>query len=99
MIKGARSYQFEKFVDLLRFKTHCTILNVSLPAIIHNLNYYRGLLKPDTKMTAMVKALSYGLGDAELINELQFHNIDYLAVAYTDEGVNLRKRKIKNPII
>lgn len=99
LIKGARSYQFEKFVDLLKFKTHCTILQVSLPAIIHNLNYYRGLLKPGTKMTAMVKALSYGLGDAELINELQFHNIDYLAVAYTDEGVNLRKRKIKNPII
>ncbi|MBQ9436372.1 MAG: bifunctional UDP-N-acetylmuramoyl-tripeptide:D-alanyl-D-alanine ligase/alanine racemase [Bacteroidales bacterium] len=99
LIKGARKFRFEQFVDQLHFKTHCTVLQVSLPAIIHNLNYYRSLLKPETKMTAMVKALSYGLGDAELINELQYHNIDYLAVAYTDEGVNLRKRKIKNPII
>lgn len=99
LIKGARKFRFEKFVDLLRFKTHCTVLQVSLPAIIHNLNYYRSILEPETKITAMVKAFSYGLGGAELINELQYHNIDYLAVAYADEGVNLRKRKIKNPII
>lgn len=99
LIKGARSFQFEKVAALLQSKTHQTVLNVHLPAIIHNLNYYRSQLKPTTKMVAMVKAQSYGLGDAELINELQYHHIDYLAVAYTDEGVNLRRHNIRTPII
>lgn len=99
LVKGARSYQFEQVVEALQYKTHRTVLNVSLPALINNLNYYRSLLQPNTKMVAMVKAQSYGLGDAELINELIYHNIDYLAVAYTDEGVRLRKRNINRPII
>lgn len=99
LIKGARIYHFEKIVNQLQHKTHLTILNVSLPAIAHNLNYHRSLLKPGTKMVAMVKAHSYGLGDAELVNELIHQNIDYLAVAYTDEGVRLRKRHIQTPII
>ena len=99
LIKGARVYRFERVAEQLQLKTHQTVMNVSLPAIVHNLNYYRSLLPAGCKMVAMVKALSYGLGDAELINELQYHNIDYLAVAYGDEGVNLRKRNIKTPII
>jgi len=99
LIKGARNYHFELIVNQLQHKTHLTILNVSLPAIAHNLNYHRSLLKPETKMVAMVKAHSYGLGDAELVNELIHQNIDYLAVAYTDEGVRLRKRHIQTPVI
>lgn len=99
LVKGARSFSFEKIVAALQYKTHQTVMNVNLPALIHNLNYYRSLLKPDTKMVAMVKAQSYGLGDVELINELIYNNIDYLAVAYTDEGVRLRRRNINMPII
>lgn len=99
LIKGARNYHFEKVVEKLRLKTHRTILNIHLPAIINNLNYYRSRLSPDTKVMAMVKAMCYGLGDAELINELVYHNVDYLAVAYTDEGVSLRKRNIRTPIV
>ena len=99
LIKGARSFHFEKIVDVLQLRTHKTILNISLPAIISNLNYFRSLIQPQTKVVAMVKALCYGLGDAELINELCYHNIDYLAVAYADEGIHLRKRNIKTPII
>ena len=99
LIKGARSFHFEKIVDVLQLRTHKTILNISLPAIISNLNYFRSLIQPQTKVVAMVKALCYGLGDAELINELCYHNIDYLAVAYADEGIHLRKRNIQTPII
>jgi Alr-MurF fusion protein len=99
LIKGARSFHFERIVDLLQMKTHQTILSVNLSAIINNLNYYKSLIKPSTKIVAMVKALCYGLGDVELINELSYHNIDYLAVAYTDEGVRLRKRNVTTPII
>ena len=99
LLKAARSYRFEKVVAALQYKTHQTVLNVNLPALIHNLSYYRSLLKPETKMVAMVKAQSYGLGDVELINELVYHHVDYLAVAYTDEGIRLRKRSISKPII
>lgn len=99
LIKGARNFHFEKIVGKLQHKTHLTILNVSLPAIVHNLNVHRSLLKPETKVVAMVKAHSYGLGDAELVNELVHQHIDYLAVAYADEGLRLRKRHIQTPII
>jgi alanine racemase len=99
LIKGARRFQFEKIAKVLQLKSHQTILQVDLGAITHNLNYYRGLLNPNTKLMAMVKALCYGLGDSELINELRYHNIDYLAVAYTDEGIALRERKIVTPIV
>ncbi len=99
LVKGARKFQFEKIVRAIQLKSHQTVLQVDLGAITHNLNYYRSLLEPNTKLMAMVKALSYGLGDSELINELRYHNIDYLAVAYVDEGVALRKRKINTPIV
>lgn len=99
LVKGARNSHFENIVAKLQHMTHLTILNVSLPALTHNLNLHRAHLRPNTKMVAMVKAHSYGLGDVELVNELVAQHIDYLAVAYTDEGVRLRKRHIQTPII
>jgi len=99
LIKGARSFRFERVVQALQLKTHQTVLQVDLTAFVHNLHFFKNLLHPQTKMMAMVKAMSYGLGDAELINELCYHNIDYLAVAYTDEGIILRQNNIAQPII
>ena len=99
LIKGARSFRFERVVQVLQLKTHLTILQVDLSALIHNLHYFKKLLHPETKIMAMVKAMCYGLGDAELINELCYHQIDYLAVAYTDEGIALRNRNITSPIV
>jgi len=99
LIKGARSFKFERIALALQLKTHQTTLQVDLVALIHNLHFFKRLLCPDTKIMAMVKAMSYGLGDAELINELCYHKVDYLAVAYTDEGITLRKRNITLPII
>ena len=99
LIKGARNFHFEQVVKVLQHKTHLTIMQVNLPALAHNLNYHRNRLRPDTKMVAMVKASSYGLGDVELVNTLIDQGVDYLAVAYTDEGVRLRKRRINTPVI
>jgi len=99
LIKGARSFRFERVVQALQLKTHQTILQVDLAALIHNLHYFKKRLQPETKIMAMVKAMSYGLGEAELINELCYNKIDYLAVAYTDEGIALRNRNIALPII
>lgn len=99
LVKGARNFHFEQVVSALQHKTHLTIMQVNLPALVYNFNYHRNLLRPDTKMVAMVKASSYGLGDVELVNTLVDQGVDYLAVAYTDEGVRLRKRRINTPII
>ena len=99
LVKGARNFHFEQVVNALQHKTHLTIMQVNLPALAYNLNFHRNRLRPDTKMVAMVKASSYGLGDVELVNTLIDQGVDYLAVAYTDEGVRLRKRRIDTPII
>jgi alanine racemase len=99
LLKGARVFEFELISQALQQKTHETVLEINLNALEHNLNYYRSLLKPDTKIMAMVKAFSYGIGSFEIANALQFHRIDYLAVAYADEGVELRKAGITVPIM
>ncbi len=99
LLKGARLFEFEQISHLLEEKTHQTVLEINLNAITHNLNTYQQMLKPGVKLMAMVKAFSYGSGSFEIANLLQFHNIDYLAVAYTDEGVELRKAGITLPIM
>ncbi len=65
----------------------------------HNLRQYRKALHPGTKVMAMVKAFSYGSGSYEIANFLQFHKIDFLGVAYADEGLELRKAGIHTPIM
>ncbi len=99
LLKGARPFGFEKISKILQQKAHETVLEINLNSIVHNLNYYRSRLKPKTKIMAMVKATSYGSGSFEIANVLQFHHVNYLAVAYTDEGVELRKAGITLPIM
>lgn len=99
LVKGARLFGFERINELLQQKSHETILEVNLNALVYNLNYFRSLIKPTTKVVAMVKAFSYGSGSFEIANTLQFHHVDYLAVAYADEGVELRKGGISLPIM
>jgi alanine racemase len=99
LIKGARTFEFEKIENLLQEKRHQTILEINLDKLIHNVNYFRSRLKKGTKIMAMVKASSYGSGDIEVARELEHHRVNYLAVAYTDEGVALRKKGIRLPIM
>lgn len=99
LVKGARVFQFEQIIQLLEQKVHQTVLEINLNSIVHNLKQYQQMLKPSTKMMAMVKAFAYGSGGAEIANILQYHKVDYLAVAYTDEGVELRKAGITMPIM
>lgn len=99
LLKGARTFGFEKISKILQQKAHETVLEINLNSIVHNLNYYRSRLKPQTKIMAMVKATSYGSGSFEIANVLEFHHVNYLAVAYTDEGVELRKAGITLPIM
>ena len=99
LIKGSRRFHFEQITELLEKKVHETILEVNLDAIVHNFNYYRSRLKPETKMICMVKAYGYGAGSFELAKTLQEHRCDYLAVAVADEGADLRRTGISIPII
>ncbi len=99
LIKGARSFEFEKIVKELELKIHGTVLEVNLNAITHNLNFYRAKLKSRVKTMAMVKAFAYGSGSHEIANWLQYQNVNYLAVAYTDEGVTLRQHGINIPVM
>lgn len=99
LIKGSRVFEFEKIARKLQRKAHVTELQINLSALIHNQNVYRSFLKPKTKVMAMVKAFSYGSGSFEIANILQFHKVDYLAVAYADEGVFLRQHGITLPIV
>ncbi|MEN8223873.1 MAG: bifunctional UDP-N-acetylmuramoyl-tripeptide:D-alanyl-D-alanine ligase/alanine racemase [Bacteroidota bacterium] len=99
LLKGARVFEFELIGHALQQKSHETVLEIDLNAMISNLNYFRTKISTDTKIMAMVKAFSYGNGGFEVANLLQFHRTDYLAVAYADEGVELRKAGIILPIM
>lgn len=99
LLKGARVFEFERISKAFQKKDHETVLEINLNALVQNLDFYRKLVHPTTKMMAMVKAFSYGSGGYEISNTLQYHNIDYLSVAYADEGVELRKAGIRTPIM
>lgn len=99
LIKGARVYGFEQISRILQQKAHETVLEIDLNHLLHNLNLLRSVLNPGVKTMVMVKAFSYGSGSYEIANLLQFHHVDYLAVAYADEGVELRKAGISLPIM
>ena len=99
LLKGARVFEFERISNWLEQKVHQTVMEINLTAMVHNLNEYQKQLKPDTRLMAMVKAFSYGSGSAEVARVLQFHKVDYLAVAYADEGIELRKAGISLPVM
>ena len=99
LVKGARPFAFEQIVQLLEQKVHQTVLEINLNAVVHNLKEYQNFLYPSTKIMAMVKAFAYGSGGAEIAGILQYHKVDYLGVAYADEGVELRKAGISLPIM
>ena len=99
LIKGARVFGLERVVNILEQKAHQTRLEIELPSLLHNLQQYKKSLPPKTKVMAMVKAFAYGSGSAEVASVLQYHGIDYLGVAYVDEGIELRKAGITLPIM
>lgn len=99
LLKGARNFEFERIMKVLQKKSHETVLEINLDNLVKNLNYYRGKLKKETKVMAMVKAFAYGSGNHEVSNVLAFHHVDYLTVAYADEGIDLRNQGIRLPIM
>ncbi|MGC6533299.1 MAG: bifunctional UDP-N-acetylmuramoyl-tripeptide:D-alanyl-D-alanine ligase/alanine racemase [Flavobacteriales bacterium] len=99
LIKGSRKHALEKVTAALSRRTHDTLLEVDLTAAEHNYHYFRSRVKPAVRMMAMVKASGYGAGAGELAQLLAFNQVDYLAVAYVDEGVMLRQAGVSVPIM
>ncbi|MBS0012168.1 MAG: bifunctional UDP-N-acetylmuramoyl-tripeptide:D-alanyl-D-alanine ligase/alanine racemase [Bacteroidales bacterium] len=99
LLKGARQYEFERIGRLLELKTHQTQLEIDLNSVLANLNTFRSYLDKRTKIMAMVKAFAYGAGPREISEWLTYHGVDYLAVAYPDEGISLRKSGITGRIM
>ena len=99
LLKGARNFGFEQIAKALLLRVHETTLDVNLEAIAENLHFYRSFMKPETKLTCMVKASAYGAGSVEIAKTLQERGVDYLAVAVADEGAELRRAGITAGII
>ena len=99
LLKGARAFEFEQIGMELQEKAHETVLEINFNHLESNLNHFRSKIKPETKLMVMVKAFGYGSGNLEVSNILQFHNVDYLTVAFADEGVELRRAGINLPIM
>lgn len=99
LIKGSRSYKFEKISSFLEARTHLTTLEVNLSHLVNNLNYYKGILNPGVGVLVMVKANAYGHGLHEVARLLNQHGVNYLGVAFADEGVSLREAGVTTPIM
>ncbi len=99
LLKGARSFGFENIGRLLQLKSHDTVFEINLNKLIDNVNYYRSLVASNVKLMCMVKAMGYGSGSTEISKTLQHIGANYLAVAYADEGVELRQANINLPIM
>jgi alanine racemase len=99
LIKGARNFHFEEIVSMLEEKTHETVLEINLNALSHNLNFFKSKLDQKTKMMVMVKAFGYGNGGFEIAKLLEHHKVDYLGVAFADEGISLKNAGISVPIM
>ena len=99
LIKGARKFEFEKITNYLSAKSHETIMEVNLSALVDNFKHLRSFLKQDTKAVAMIKADAYGCGALAVGQTLSHYNCDYFGVAVADEGVELRKAGIQTPVI
>ena len=99
LLKGARAFEFEQIGLELQEKAHETVLEINFNHLVSNLNHFRSKIKPTTKLMVMVKAFGYGSGNLEVSNVLQYRNVDYLTVAFADEGVELRRAGINLPIM
>ena len=99
LIKGTRNAQLQRIARLFLLKKHKTRLEIDLSAIRNNVDYYRSLIPKSCNILAMVKASSYGSGAIKMAQFLQNNGVNYLGVAYADEGVELRKNGIQLPIL
>ena len=99
LFKASRSAGLEQLIHKQLLHRHTTALEINQQALRANLSYYQKKLSKATDMMVMVKASSYGSGSVEMTRFLENEGIRYFGVAYSDEGVELRKAGITSSII
>ncbi|WP_173021556.1 alanine racemase [Lewinella sp. W8] len=99
LVKGASRQMMDRVADALSLSRHRTLLRLDLRALQDNLHAYRRGLPPETKIMAMVKASAYGGGALPVARAVEGHGADYLAVAYPEEGRQLREGGVGLPIM
>lgn len=99
LIKGARVFEFERISELFQEQVHETCLEIDLSKLRDNIAYYKSQLPQGIKIMAMIKAMGYGTGSVDLAYYLEQMGINYLAVAFTDEGIALRQAGVRLPIM
>ena len=99
LLKGARSFAFDQISSIMEAKIHATTLEIRMNDVRFNLEQYRKLIGPDVKIMVMVKAFSYGSGGVEMAKFLAHERVDYLGVAFADEGIEIRRAGIKTPVL
>jgi alanine racemase len=99
LIKGSRSVGLERVVKQLADSLHPTRLEINMEHLLHNYKHYRAHTPSGTKLMVMLKASAYGTGAVEIGKLLEMEGAEYFAVAYADEGVELRKAGIQIPIM
>lgn len=99
LFKASRSFSLAPIVNLFKQNNHRTRFEINLESIRSNLLYYKSIAETKTKLLVMVKASSYGAGLSEMSQFLQSSNVDYLGVAFTQEGIELRKNNVDLPVI
>lgn len=99
LFKGSYNSSLKKLVKQFKNRKHETWVEFDLKAVKHNIDIIQAKLQPQTKVLVMVKASSYGTGDVNIPHFLQQVGVDYLGVAYTDEGTTLREKGIQLPVL
>lgn len=99
LLKGARRYRLERLIPYLSQRAVASSFRINMNALRDNYLFFRGRVPKSVKMMVMVKANAYGSGNWEIAGALAAEGADYLTVAYTSEGIELRKRGIKLPIM
>lgn len=99
LLKIAPDFDPTRILNHIQLQAHDTVMETNFDALFHNIDYFRSKISPQTKLMCMVKASAYGSGSIEVSQALQYYGCDYLAVAFVNEGVELRQAGITLPIL
>ena len=99
LVKIAPEFEPERILNHIQLLAHDTVLEINFDALFHNIDHFRSKVGKETLLMCMMKASAYGSGSIEVSQALQHHRVDYIAVAFTNEGVEVRQAGIKTPIM
>lgn len=99
LIKGTRIGEIQRIANSFQLKKHKTRVEINLSAVKNNLTFFRNSIAKNCKILVMVKASSYGSGAEKMAEFLEKNAVEYLGVAYIDEGIELRKHGVSLPIM